>query len=85
MAKIHAVNVLEIIDPDTCNVSIRSFTDDKEGNRQAEELMFKLAKENGYIGSAKNSDEFLDEEGETWSNSSNYSVIITHSTYNSRN
>lgn len=79
MAKINAVNVLEIIDPNTANVSIRSFTDDEEGNREAEALMFECAKENGYIGSAQNADEFMDDEGDSWSNSGNYTVLITHS------
>lgn len=79
MAKIKAVNVLEIIDAEKCNVSIRSFTDDKKGNREAEQHMFDLAKENGYEGSAKNADEFIDDEGDCWSSGGGYSVLITHS------
>ena len=77
--ELKVVTVLELIDTENANVSVNAFTDDDEGNRQAEELMFTLAKENGYVGSAKNLDEFMEEEGDCWQNNSGYTVLITHS------
>jgi len=75
--KLQTVNVIEIKNDDF--QSIVSFSDDEEGNRQAEEQMFKIAKENGYTGTANNADEFMDDEGDYWENESGYKVLITHS------
>lgn len=77
--ELKVVTVLELIDTENAYVSVNAFTDDDEGNRQAEKLMFTLAKENGYVGFAKNSDEFMEEEGDCWQNNSGYIVLITHS------
>lgn len=82
--KISTVNIVELIDASNANVAVHSFVDDDEGNRQAEQKMFELAKKNGYKGDAKNSDEFMDDEGETWCKNGpdaidGYMVLITHS------
>ncbi len=77
--KVQTVNVVEIIDPTDLHISVTSFLDNDEGNREAEELMFKLAKENGYLGHAQNSEQFIEEFADSWSSRYEYSVVITHS------
>jgi hypothetical protein len=75
--KIQTVNVIEHIKSSE-TITIHSFHDNDEGNKESEELYFKIAKENGYIGTATNADEFYDDEGDCWS-SGDYSVAIIHS------
>ena len=76
-AKSHMVHVVEMPDTsDPSNLFVTTFTDNDEGNVEAERLMFQLAKENGYEG--KYIDEFLDEEGDVYENG-DYMVLITHS------
>lgn len=75
--KIQTVNVVEYTQS-TDNMKIHSFHDNDEGNKEAEELYFQLAKENGYVGTATNVDEFYDDEGDCWV-LGDYSVLIVHS------
>ncbi len=76
--KVQVINVIEIMDKENNNISITSFNDNEEGNNQAEQLMFELAKENGYIGSARNADEFFDDYLGLWE-SGTYSIYIIQS------
>jgi len=75
--KIQTVNVVEYKRA-TDDMSVHSFNDNDEGNKEAEELYFSLAKENGYTGDATNVDEFYDDEGDCWA-LGDYSVSIIHS------
>lgn len=75
--KVQTVNVVEYIQSSDAT-TIHSFHDNDEGNKEAEELYFQIAKENGYVGTATNPDEFYDDEGDYWS-SGDYSVSIIHS------
>lgn len=73
--KIQTVNVVEDADG---SISVHSFHDNNEGNKEAEETFFRVAKENGYVGSATNADEFYDDEGDCWE-AGTYKVYIVHS------
>jgi hypothetical protein len=83
--KIKTVNVVECIRKpaflqlsDSDQITIHSFCDNDEGNKEAEELYFEIAKKNGYKGDATNVDEFFDDEGDYWA-LGDYSVSIIHS------
>lgn len=43
--KLRTVNVIEVVDGSV--LGVRSFSDDKKGNKQAEKLFTAVAKENG--------------------------------------
>ncbi|HMW10667.1 MAG TPA: hypothetical protein PJ987_09500 [Bacteroidia bacterium] len=73
--KIQTVNVIEDADG---AISVHSFHDNDEGNKEAEEAFFRVAQENGYVGSATNADEFCDDEGDCWE-AGTYKVYIVHS------
>lgn len=75
--KVQTVNVVEYVASSDV-LSIYSFHDNDKGNKEAEELYFELAKKNGYVGTAINSDQFWDDEGDYWVNG-DYSVSIIHS------
>lgn len=70
--KLNTVNVIETINEDVR--SIRSFTDDAEGNKQAEELFANCFSENGGESVALN---FHLEEG--YYSSGSYGLFIVHS------
>lgn len=77
--KIKTVNVVECVQSNKSNsITIHSFCDNDEGNKEAEELYFSIAKENGYTGNATNVDEFFDDEGDFWG-LGDYSVCVIHS------
>lgn len=72
MAALNAVNVIEYLNGTIMNVS--SFTDDAEGNKEAEELFIRIATENGMEEQHK---EMCLEDGlfET----GDFQVFLTHS------
>jgi hypothetical protein len=69
--RLNTVNVIECIDG--IPKSVRSFPDNKEGNRKAEELFTAAARENGLKGDASNH-----LEDGTYENGT-YSIFLTHS------
>lgn len=73
--KVHTINVVEDVDG---SISVHSFYDNAEGNKEAEEAFFSIAKQNGYVGSATNADEFCDDEGDCWE-AGTYKVYLVHS------
>jgi len=75
MAKLQTVNVIEIIEHGIANIT--SFTDDKEGNEEAEQLFIKIIKENVLPDELPESEEFYLEEG--YFEQGDYEVLITHS------
>lgn len=74
--KIQTVNVIEIIDDAVKQIT--SFSDDKEGNKEAEELFLNLVKENAKPSILTPEDlEFYLEEG--YFNTSDYTLFLVHS------
>lgn len=72
--KIKTVNVVEVLD-DTIS-SLRSFTDDVEGNKEAEEVFTAILKEHGV--NEDDLDSYI-EDG-YYSDDNGYEVNLTHST-----
>lgn len=69
---VNTVNVVEYIGDSLS--SIRSFTDDEQGNKEANEMFGRIAKENGGDESEM---EFYLEEG--YYETGDYQLFITHS------
>jgi division protein CdvB (Snf7/Vps24/ESCRT-III family) len=72
--KLQTVNVIEFFNETIQNVT--SFSDDAEGNKEAETLFSKIATENGFSGDdieAGLDDGYLDRP------SDDYNLFITHS------
>ena len=58
--------------------SITTFTDDKKGNEQCEELFFQKVKNIGGHVTATNVDEFMDDYGDYYEDSKHF-IQIVHS------
>ena len=71
--KLDTVNVIEYCDDSV--LSIRSFQDDEEGNKEAEELFTKILKEQNR--SIEDDIEVALEDG--FSEQGNYQIFISHS------
>jgi hypothetical protein len=72
--KLQTVNVVESVDSTLS--AIHSFSEDEEGNKEAEALFTKIAKENGFDDEDV---EFGLEEGELTLDDTNYALFIIHS------
>ena len=74
--KLNAVNVVETVDDNL--LSVRSFTDDEDGNKEAESLFCKCINENADPPLERGELECFMEDGAF--RSFNYSVYLCHST-----
>ena len=74
MAKVNTVNVIEYVDDSI--LSIRAYTDDEQGNKEAETLFKACVEENGDCILSTEMESIL-EDG--YFEQGNYQVFITHS------
>jgi len=74
--KLSTVNVIEMAD-DSIIIGITSFSDNEEGNKEAEALFSSVVKENGDDVTAEEMETFL-EDG--YFEAGSYQAFISHST-----
>lgn len=75
--KLNTVNVTEVINASIAQVF--SFTDDEEGNKEAEAIFKKLVKENGAKTTKKQIEASIEDGYFIEMGNEDYSVFITHS------
>jgi hypothetical protein len=74
MAKINTVNVIEVTEDNLC--SIKSFTEDDGGNKEAEELFIRIIKEQEGTDDLNFIGDYLDEG---YYEQGNYELYLIHS------
>lgn len=83
--KLQTVNVIEIANGNFQN--IRSFTDDAEGNKEAEELFGKLIRENSAVPPSDLPPDAIEDvidmakDDGIWTDGAGYEVLLTHAVH----